>query len=53
MLQSFWAICSQDDFRMDEGEFRKEKFFYAIIELFEGEDADEEWAKETLAWWTQ
>jgi len=33
--------------------FGKKKFFYDIIKLFEGEDADEEWAKEMLAWWIQ
>ena len=25
--------------------------FYAIVELFEHEDADDEWAKNTIEWW--
>jgi hypothetical protein len=42
--------CAEDDWRLDDGLFIKEEFFNAIVELLET-DPDDDWCKDTLAWW--
>lgn len=45
-----WFMCSEDDWRVDDGLFNKEEFFNVLVQLFES-DPDDEWCKDTLAWW--
>jgi hypothetical protein len=35
---------------VEDSQFNLQKFYNAIVELFEEED---DWAAETLAWWNQ
>ena len=53
ILMSFWGICSQSDWRMEEGEMRKVQFFNSVKSLFVGPEVNDEWAKETLAFWSE
>jgi hypothetical protein len=53
ILMSFWGICSQSDWRMEEGEMLKFPFFKNIQSLFTGPDANKDWAKKTLAFWSE
>jgi hypothetical protein len=53
ILMSFWGICSQSDWRMEEGELLKLPFFKSVFSLFIGPDANADWAKETIAFWTE
>jgi hypothetical protein len=53
ILMSFWGICSQSDWRMEEGEMLKLPFFKSVVGLFIGPDANGDWAKETLAFWSE
>ena len=49
-FQVRWFLCSEDDWRLDDGLFEKKEFFNVIVEMFEL-DPEDEWCKDTLAWW--
>jgi hypothetical protein len=40
MLHTAWGICSQDDICLEEGEWIKEHFFNAIVDVMTSEVAD-------------
>ncbi|GLB33255.1 hypothetical protein LshimejAT787_0101390 [Lyophyllum shimeji] len=58
-LQTYWFLCSLDDWRLDDGVFNKESFFRNIVGIFSVGDEEfapyenKEWVMETLAWWEQ
>lgn len=53
-----WCLCSQDDWRIEDGACNRQYFYWTIVSLFEG-DSDEnssdkdDWVPDTLGWWTQ
>jgi hypothetical protein len=53
MFQTAWGICSQDDLRMEEGEWVKELFFKAVVDVLTSEFADKEWARQICNYWTK
>ena len=53
MLHTAWGICSQDDFRLEEGEWVKEHFFNAIVDTLTSDVADKAWARKVCDHWTK
>ncbi|THH13550.1 hypothetical protein EW146_g6684 [Bondarzewia mesenterica] len=49
-LMTHWALCSSDDWRIEDTEFVREDFFKIIVDLF-AQNPDSEWHKSTLQWW--
>ncbi|THH07281.1 hypothetical protein EW146_g9367, partial [Bondarzewia mesenterica] len=51
-LMTHWALCSSDDWRIEDTEFMREDFFKIIVDLF-AQNPDSEWHKSTLQWWNK
>jgi hypothetical protein len=48
--QTRWFLCAEDDWRLDDGLFKKDQFFNMIARLFEV-CPDDPWCIDTLEWW--
>ncbi|THH18527.1 hypothetical protein EW146_g2477 [Bondarzewia mesenterica] len=51
-LMTHWALCSSDDWCIEDTEFMREDFFKIIVDLFT-QNSDSEWHKLTLQWWNK
>jgi hypothetical protein len=49
-VKVYWFLSDKDDWRLDDGLFKKEEFFHMIVCLFET-DPDDDWVEDTLQWW--
>ncbi len=53
LFEARHTLCTMEQWGRFDGDFNFKAFYYATVDLFEGEIADPDWTKETLAWWNQ
>ena len=44
-------LCKQEQYSESDKEFNFKKFYYWIVKFFD--EADEDWAEDTLAYWDE